>query len=53
VHGTPPDLDRLVDGDVPVTTDFRVVYSDLLAWLGVDAARVLGEGPPGLGLLGS
>jgi uncharacterized protein (DUF1501 family) len=51
MHGTPPDLDRLVDGDVPATTDFRSVYADLLGWLGVDAARVLGAGPAALGLL--
>ena len=35
-HGTPPDLDRLVDGDVPGTTDFRAVYSALeRTWMGL------------------
>jgi len=29
VYGTPPDLARLVDGDVPVTTDFRSIYAGL------------------------
>ena len=42
MHGTPPDLDNLVDGDVKATTDFRSVYRDLLSWLQVDADRVLG-----------
>ncbi len=50
VHGTPPDLQRLVDGDVAVGQDFRGVYADLLAWLGIDARSVLGDGfaRPGL-----
>jgi uncharacterized protein (DUF1501 family) len=29
VHGTPPDLERLIDGDVPATTDLRAVYAAL------------------------
>jgi uncharacterized protein (DUF1501 family) len=41
LHGTPPDLSRLVDGDVPFTTDFRAVYATLeQRWLKVTA-------PPG------
>lgn len=37
LHGTPPDLERLVDGDVPFTTDFRGLYSTLESdWLGVE-----------------
>jgi len=36
LHGTAPDLERLVDGDVAVTTDFRSVYSALEKdWLGL------------------
>ena len=35
-HGTAPNLDRLVEGDVAVTTDFRSVYSALEKnWLGL------------------
>lgn len=29
LHGTAPDLERLVDGDVPATTDFRALYTAL------------------------
>ena len=29
LRGTPPDLERLVDGDVPFTTDFRALYTAL------------------------
>lgn len=46
LHGTAPDLDKLVDGDVPPTTDFRAVYGSLLRWLGIDAAAVLGAQAP-------
>jgi uncharacterized protein (DUF1501 family) len=36
LHGTPPDLARLVDGDVPPTTDLRAVYAALeRTWLGL------------------
>lgn len=48
--GTPPDLDRLDDGDVPATCDFRSVYGDLLGWLGIDGSSVLGASFPGAGL---
>ncbi len=35
MHGRPPDLERLVDGDVAFTTDFRALYSALEhGWLG-------------------
>lgn len=27
LHGTPPNLSQLVDGDVPFTTDFRAIYA--------------------------
>lgn len=37
IHGTPPDLRTLVDGDVPATTDFRALYSALERdWLGLE-----------------
>lgn len=36
LHGKPPDLDALVDGDVPATTDFRALYTALERdWLGL------------------
>ncbi|MCC6407066.1 MAG: DUF1501 domain-containing protein [Planctomycetes bacterium] len=36
LHGTPPDLEALVEGDVPFTTDFRALYAALERdWLGV------------------
>ena len=38
-HGTPPDLDRLVEGDVPPTTDFRGIYTMLeREWMGLRAS---------------
>lgn len=49
-HGERPDLERLVQGDVPSTTDFRGIYSQLERdWMGlepfsrarVEAPRVL------------
>lgn len=50
LHGAPPDLGRLIDGDVPCTTDFRQVYAALLRWLGIDTEAVLGAGFEGLEL---
>ncbi len=48
LHGTPPDLDHLVEGDVPSTTDYRAVYTMLEQdWMGlcpsteVEALRAL------------
>lgn len=42
-HGAPPRLDRLTDGDLIHTTDFRSVYASVLErWLGFDSAGVLG-----------
>ena len=49
--GQRPDLDRLVDGDVPSTTDFRGLYRQLEEdWMGlerftrerIEAPRILG-----------
>lgn len=44
--GPVPDLARLVDGDLAATCDFRSVYADLLAWLGLPPAEVLGASFP-------
>ncbi|MEE8468544.1 MAG: DUF1501 domain-containing protein [Planctomycetota bacterium] len=39
LHGTPPDLASLVDGDLPNTTDFRAVYTLLERdWMGLEAS---------------
>jgi uncharacterized protein (DUF1501 family) len=53
VRGPVPDLQRLENGDLVATTDFRCVYADLLSWLGVDAAAVLGESFAAAGLVRS
>ncbi len=46
LHGQPPRLDALVEGDVPCSTDFRSLYSAILRdWLGVAPAPVLGQAP--------
>lgn len=51
LHGQPPRLDALVDGDVPASTDFRSLYSAVLRdWLAVPPGPVLGQAPT-LGLL--
>ncbi len=45
LHGQPPDLSDLVDGDVRHKIDFRQVYSSLLdRWLGTPSAPILGSG---------
>lgn len=44
VHGAPPDLANLVDGDIRHQIDFRQVYSAVLeGWLGTPAEKVLGK----------
>src|SRR5262245_14830696 len=45
MYGMPPSLSNLVLGDnLENTTDFRDVYTTLIErWLGVDAAKVLGQ----------
>ncbi len=50
LHGKSPDLADLVDGDVRATTDFRAVYSALLARLGVEPSAVIHARPPALDL---
>jgi uncharacterized protein (DUF1501 family) len=43
IHGAPPALDRLDEGDVPMETDFRRVYAAVLdRWLGVPSEGILG-----------
>ncbi len=42
VHGTPPHLEHLAEGDVPFTTDFRSVYAALEHdWLGLEPSTAL------------
>jgi uncharacterized protein (DUF1501 family) len=52
LHGTPPDLRDLIDGDVKPTADFRALYADLLGWLRIDRQAVLGGDFTPLGLYG-
>jgi uncharacterized protein (DUF1501 family) len=54
VHGKKPDLERLDQGDVAVSTDFRSIYSSLLLnVLGVPPSVVLPGGAPLLPLFAS
>ena len=49
LHGTPPDLEALEEGDIPFTTDFRSVYGTLeKGWMGLDPSSAV----PALDLLG-
>jgi uncharacterized protein (DUF1501 family) len=49
--GDPPDLGKLVNGDVPHAIDFRSVYGSVLdQWLQLDSAKVLGKRYPALPL---
>ncbi len=42
IHGGPPDLKNLLDGDLRHQTDFRQVYAAVLEkWLKTDSAKVL------------
>ncbi|HKD99412.1 MAG TPA: DUF1501 domain-containing protein [Planctomycetota bacterium] len=42
LHGGPPDLESLQDGDLAPRVDFRSVYATLLdQWLGVDSEAIL------------
>ena len=53
-YGTPPDLTRLTDGDLPYQTDFRTVYASLLrTWLGVDPTGIIDGTWPTLDLIGA
>lgn len=43
LYGTAPDMSKLLDGDVPVSVDFRSVYASVLKdWLSVASEAVLG-----------
>ncbi len=43
IHGTAPDLEKLDNGDLRFSTDFRGVYGQALEnWLGVSSQQVLG-----------
>jgi len=49
LHGAPPDLANLVDGDVRHTIDFRQVYASLLdGWLNAPSKQILGQEFPGV-----
>ncbi|HEX6881773.1 MAG TPA: DUF1501 domain-containing protein [Planctomycetota bacterium] len=49
LHGAPPDLARLVDGDLAFTTDFRAFYAPAIEHVfGLDAAEILGRDFGGL-----
>ena len=51
-HGDPPPLDRLTDGDLTSTVDFRSVFGGLLEGvLGMPAADVFPAAPPALTLV--
>src|SRR5581483_11439905 len=44
LHGNPPDLGNLLDGDVRHQIDFRQVYATVLEqWLGTKSEGVLGR----------
>ncbi len=44
LHGAPPDLADLVDGDVRHKIDFREVYASLLdGWLATPSEKILGK----------
>jgi uncharacterized protein (DUF1501 family) len=54
VHGDPPDLEHLVDGDPTFGVDFRSVYAAVIRdWLGGNPPDVLGAEIPPLPLLRS
>ncbi|MFZ6005653.1 MAG: DUF1501 domain-containing protein [Actinomycetota bacterium] len=51
-HGDPPPLDRLVDGDLVTTVDYRSIYAGLLEGvLGIEADDVLDDAPSPLELV--
>lgn len=52
VVGPPPNLEALVDGDVPHSVDFRSVYADLLdGWLELPSQEILGGRFPTVALI--
>lgn len=51
-HGDPPPLDRLVDGDLATTVDYRSIYAGLLEGvLGIESGDVLDRPPSALELV--
>jgi uncharacterized protein (DUF1501 family) len=51
-HGDPPPLDRLDEGDLATTVDFRSVYAGLLGEvLGIESRDVLADAPRPLALV--
>jgi uncharacterized protein (DUF1501 family) len=51
LHGSYPSLDRLDQGDLVHTVDFRSVYADVLDnWMAIDSRKTLGERYDHLGL---
>lgn len=52
LHGKPPRLDQLENGDLSFTTDFRSVYASVLEnWFEVNSTIILGKKFPKLELL--
>ncbi|MSR56627.1 MAG: DUF1501 domain-containing protein [Planctomycetaceae bacterium] len=52
VYGEYPSLEKLGEGDLIYTTDFRSVYATLLdQWLGCPSGKILGSEFAGIGLL--
>jgi uncharacterized protein (DUF1501 family) len=52
LYGKHPSLEKLDDGDLIHTTDFRSVYASVIqSWFGVEPVRVLGAKYPGLPLI--
>lgn len=52
MHGEPPSLTTLDNGNLRFTTDFRSVYASVIeGWLGADSHAVLGARWDNLGLL--
>jgi len=53
LHGQPPDLADLEDGDIKHHIDFRQVYASLLdRWLDTPSAKILGQNYQGVPILG-
>lgn len=47
IHGGPPDLEDLIDGDLKHEFDFRQVYAGVLRdWLGTDPEPIVGRFDP-------
>jgi uncharacterized protein (DUF1501 family) len=52
LHGAYPSLEKLTEGDLAYTVDFRSVYAAVLEkWLGCSAEKLLGARFPQLDLI--